>query len=147
MIGRGFLLGLALRADATPNGCGGARNAPQIGGKELRGGGCAGGSAGEKQLGMDEPDFAGQIGALDKGRRELVGCQRRWNSNVRDLADAAGPVALAFGMDMAGGDDDKEDGESAQRESQKSSSVLPANRIPLPFYQRKPTPARLDARG
>ncbi len=147
MIGRGFLLGLVRlwRTDATPNGSGGARYSPQIGGNNLRRGRRAGRSAGKKQLEVNKPDFAGQFRPLDQGHRESIRCQRCWNPDVRDLADAAGPVALAFGMDVTGGKNYEEDSESAQRESQKRPGVRSPVRCPLSFHRVKPPPGSLDA--
>ncbi len=106
---------------------------------------CAGGSAGEEQLGMEETDLARRIRALYQRSRKIAGCQRSRNPDVCSLANLAGAVALPFRMDVTGRNYDKENREKAKPESQKRFRVLPASRVALPLLQDLLTPARLDA--
>ena len=111
----------------------------QIEGMNLRGGRRTGRCAGEKQLGMNECYIAGQIRPLDQGRRQLTGSQRSWNSNVRDLANAAGPVAMVIRVDVAGGDDNKKDGKNAQGERQ-NACCAPVGESPVAYFTHAQSP-------
>jgi len=62
---------------------------------------------------MGEWQFARKLGALDERRREVIGSQQSGDSKMSDLAESARSVAVAFRMDMACRNDNKNDGDEA----------------------------------
>jgi hypothetical protein len=74
---------------------------------------------------MNKFYIAGQVGPLDEQRGELAGSQSGRNSDVGDLTNAASGVAVAIGMDVAGGDNNKKDRHNTQ------GSGEDAGRIPV----------------
>ena len=63
---------------------------------------------------MEERDKTLDLGALDHRDRKFLGRQRRGNSHVGCLAKLASPLILAIRVDVAGGNDDKKEGEDTQ---------------------------------
>jgi len=117
----------------------------QIRGKKLRGGGSPGRTAGEKQLGMMERNIRLNRSALDQRDGKLLGRQRRGNSQVGGLAKLASPVVLAVRVDVAGGEDDKEDGENAQSERQQLYGVPAESFSRVPVRHSGPPYDNFDA--
>ena len=72
---------------------------------------------------MDERNAAGQFGAMDQGDRHAAGFQRSRHSYLSCLAELAGCITLAFGMDVSRSYNDEKDGNNAQRERQNASRV------------------------
>ncbi|HKM90657.1 MAG TPA: hypothetical protein VJX29_08580 [Candidatus Acidoferrales bacterium] len=77
---------------------------------------------------MKERDKVLDLGALDHRDRKSLGRQRGSNSDVGRLAKLASPIILAVRVDVAGGNDNKKDGEDAESQRQKPYGV-PAERF------------------
>jgi len=118
-------------------------NSRQIEEEALRGGRRAGRRAGEELFEGNKFDGNGRLGTLDERCRKGAGADWGRNSAVGNLADLAGSVALAGRMDVAGGDDDEENGEQADGERQDAECVPAGTTIGLPRTQCPIPPMQL----
>jgi len=95
----------------------------------LSGGRGAGGRAGKKLFVGNERNGSRRFGPLHEGGREHTSAQRGWDTEVRYLANLASAVALAVRVNVAGGNNDKENGQQAGRECQEAQCAAIAETI------------------
>ena len=87
---------------------------------------------------MKERDKPLDLGALDYRDRKFLGRQRRRDSQMGCLAKLASPVVLAIRVDVAGGKDDKTDGEDAKSERQQLYGVPAVTFSDVPVRHSRP---------
>jgi len=87
---------------------------------------------------MKEPDKGVNFGALDQRDRNFLGGRHSRNSQMSCLAQPASRVFLAVRVDVARGSYNEEDGECAQRERKKASTIPRATRCPLCLHEEDP---------